>query len=76
VASSVLRAKGFEAESVRGGFNALLKVEPGLVGERRMSGSDAGVESKADSVMEEKSDSGGRSDVEGSDGEGSVERSS
>lgn len=68
VATSVLRAKGFEAESVRGGHVALLAIKPELESLRITTFSE-NFSKKTDSVLDEKSDC----EVEKSDGE--VDRS-
>lgn len=62
VATSVLRAKGFEAESVRGGHAALLAVKPEL---NSLKVTVSEPLKKTDSVMDDKSDG----EAEKSDGE-------
>ncbi|KXS95460.1 hypothetical protein AC578_4713 [Pseudocercospora eumusae] len=62
VATSVLRAKGFEASSVKGGFRALIEAHPSLSGlqgvaERKNNSVVPTItESRADSLMDESSD--------------------
>lgn len=64
VATSVLRAKGFEAESIRGGHAALLTLKPEL---KVLQIFAPQALKKADSVLSEKGDT----ESEKSDGEGS-----
>ena len=54
IANSVLRARGFESDSVKGGSRALVALQPGLTQQFAVRSGSPG--SKADSVVDEKSE--------------------